>query len=159
MDIQKLKHAVFERTGIRMDDTDPVFALVALNEVVVCELLATAEEQRAESNAALDAKIATLVKIYEQIVAASKELATRVDQAHMAAALKAAAEAKAEIMKAARDAVSAEFEKVAAVVADSTVKLAETRRTDKTGSWAIAMVQAVVGGMVAALIVLAVMYR
>jgi hypothetical protein len=159
MDIKKLQHAVFERTSIRVDDSDPIFALVALNEVVVSELLATAEEQRAQNNAELDAKIASMVKIYDQIVAASKELATRVDQAHMASALKAAAEAKAEIMKAARHAMSAEIEKAAAVVADSTARLDEARAKVRTGSWAIAIVQAVIGGMVAALIVLAVMYR
>lgn len=159
MDIKKLQHAVFERTGIRVDDRDPVFALVALNEVIVSELLTAAEEQHAQSNAELDTKIGALVKIYEQIVAASKELAARADQAHMAAALKAAAEAKAEIMVTAREAIGVEVAKVAAVVANSPRPQAKTNTKDSIESWTIAIVQAVIGGMVAALIVLAVMYR
>jgi hypothetical protein len=155
MDIKKMRQVVFERTGIRLDDADPVFALVALNEIVVTQLLATAEEGRAQSNAEMDAKIASLVKIYEQIVAASKELVARVDQAHMAAALKAAAEAKAEIMVAARDAIGPEVAKTATVFADSANKLAATQVKTSAEGWTIAILQAVIGGMVAASIVLA----
>lgn len=39
MDQQKLRTLVFEKTGIRIDTTDPVFALVALNESVLEETL------------------------------------------------------------------------------------------------------------------------
>jgi hypothetical protein len=35
MDQQKLRSLVFDRTGIKIDVTDPVFALVALNEAVL----------------------------------------------------------------------------------------------------------------------------
>jgi hypothetical protein len=39
MDPQKLRTLVFEKTGIKIDTTDPVFALVALNESVLEEAL------------------------------------------------------------------------------------------------------------------------
>ena len=37
MDLNKLRTSVFEKTGIRIDTNDPVFALVALNETVLAE--------------------------------------------------------------------------------------------------------------------------
>ena len=37
MDQQKLRLLVFEKTGVRIDVDDPVFALVALNEAVLAE--------------------------------------------------------------------------------------------------------------------------
>jgi len=37
MDQQKLRSLVFEKTGVRIDIDDPVFALVALNEAVLAE--------------------------------------------------------------------------------------------------------------------------
>ena len=38
MDHHKLRSAVFEKTGIKIDTTDPIFALVALNESVLEEM-------------------------------------------------------------------------------------------------------------------------
>jgi hypothetical protein len=37
MDQQKLRNLVFEKTGVRIDIDDPIFALVALNEAVLEE--------------------------------------------------------------------------------------------------------------------------
>jgi hypothetical protein len=37
MDQQKLRNLVFEKTGVKIDVDDPVFALVALNEAVLAE--------------------------------------------------------------------------------------------------------------------------
>ena len=37
MDQQKLRTLVFEKTGVRIDIDDPIFALVALNEAVLAE--------------------------------------------------------------------------------------------------------------------------
>jgi hypothetical protein len=37
MDQQKLRNLVFEKTGVRIDIDDPIFALVALNEAVLAE--------------------------------------------------------------------------------------------------------------------------
>ncbi len=37
MDANKLRLEVFEKTGIKIDTTDPVFALVALNEAVLAD--------------------------------------------------------------------------------------------------------------------------
>src|SRR3954452_13813606 len=39
MDQNKLRTLVFEKTGIKIDTTDPVFAVVALNEAVLSEYL------------------------------------------------------------------------------------------------------------------------
>lgn len=158
MDIQRLQTAVFDKTGIRLDRADPVFALVALNEVVIADLLATAQEQWQQNNADLDAKIGALVKLQGQIMAGSKDLATRVDQAQLAAAMKAVAEAKSEIFKAARDAVTSEVAKAANIISEGTAQLAAERKKARSGSWALATVQAAIGGIVGALVVLAAMY-
>lgn len=37
MDANKLRNEVFEKTGIKVDTTDPIFALVALNEAVLAD--------------------------------------------------------------------------------------------------------------------------
>jgi len=37
MDQQKLRSLVFEKTGVKVDTDDPIFALVALNEAVLAE--------------------------------------------------------------------------------------------------------------------------
>ncbi|WP_075790642.1 hypothetical protein [Massilia putida] len=158
MDIQRLQTAVFDKTGIRLDRTDPVFALVALNEIVVADLLAGAQEQWAHNNADLDAKIGALVKINEQILAGSKDLAARVDQAQLAAAMKAVAEAKAEIFKAARDAVTVEVSKASGIISEGAAQLAAERKKARSSSWGLAIVQAIISGIVGALVVLAAMY-
>lgn len=157
MNLHQLQLTVFEKTGIRLDHHDPIFALVALNEVVVADLIAASQEHWAQTNAELDTKIGALATIHQQILAAAQELAGRVDQAHMAAALKAATEGKAEIFRAARDAVTVEVEKSASIITNGTAQLDAARKRARSGSWAIAILQAVIGGMVAAMIVLSVM--
>ncbi|WP_065306921.1 hypothetical protein [Janthinobacterium psychrotolerans] len=52
MDPHKLRSHVFDKTGIKVDTDDPIFALVALNEAVLAE---TVERQLAVLNAATDA--------------------------------------------------------------------------------------------------------
>ncbi len=37
MDQHQLRNLVFEKTGVKVDSNDPIFALVALNEVVLAE--------------------------------------------------------------------------------------------------------------------------
>jgi hypothetical protein len=154
MNIDKLKAAVFEKTGIRLERHDPIFSLVALNEVVIADLLAISQEQWARNNAELDDKISTLTKIQEQMLIAARELASRVDQAHMAAALNAATEAKAEIFKSARDAVTVEVQKSISIIAEGAAQLDAIRKQAKPNTWAIAIVQTVISGMLAAMIVL-----
>lgn len=39
MDIQKLRQIVFEKTGIRVDEVDPVFTVVALNEAMFEDMI------------------------------------------------------------------------------------------------------------------------
>ncbi|MET0268035.1 MAG: hypothetical protein ABW202_20770 [Duganella sp.] len=55
MDQQKLRTLVFEKTGVKIDVDDPVFALVALNEAVL-------EEAVERHIAAMDAASAELVQ-------------------------------------------------------------------------------------------------
>lgn len=154
MDTSKLQVAVFEKTGIRLDRTDPVFALVALNETVIEELFSSARDHWAQSSTELEAKIGALININEQILAASKDLATRADQAHMTAALRAAAQAKTEIFNAARDAVSVEVGKSASIITEAVTQIDAARRRGMLDTWSIAIVQAVIGGTVAGMIVL-----
>ena len=52
VDQHKLRSHVFDKTGIRIDTDDPIFALVALNEAVLAE---TIERQLALLHAATDA--------------------------------------------------------------------------------------------------------
>lgn len=63
MDLNKLRTQVFEKTGIKIDTNDPVFALVALNEAVLSEcveqhignLQNAAEQLKAETGQLLEA--------------------------------------------------------------------------------------------------------
>lgn len=153
MDIQRLQNQVFERTGIRIDAVDPVFTVVALNEAVFEDLMRVYEEAQTKSNGELDERIGSLVVLHRNLVAAGKDLTERADQAHLNSALKAAAEAKADIMAAARQAVSVEMEKAVALLAKAT----DEARANGRRSWGIAIAQAVIGGIVAAMIVLAVL--
>lgn len=52
MDAQRLRSHVFDKTGIKVDVNDPIFALVALNEAVLAE---TVERQLAVLDAAAQA--------------------------------------------------------------------------------------------------------
>ncbi|WP_332862095.1 hypothetical protein [Janthinobacterium svalbardensis] len=52
MDQHKLRSHVFDKTGIKIDVDDPIFALVALNEAVLAE---TVERQLALLNSATQA--------------------------------------------------------------------------------------------------------
>lgn len=45
MDTQKLRAQVFEKTGVKIDLDDPVFAVVALNELVLEEAIERISEQ------------------------------------------------------------------------------------------------------------------
>jgi hypothetical protein len=59
MDTNKLRNHVFEQTGIRIDTTDPVFALVALNDAVLAEGV---ERQRVLA-AEMSEQLATRTKV------------------------------------------------------------------------------------------------
>jgi len=60
MDQQKLRSLVFEKTGVRIDVDDPVFALVAMNEAVLAEAVERHVGLLHEANAALAAQVALL---------------------------------------------------------------------------------------------------
>lgn len=153
MDIQKLQHQVFEKTGIRIDEVDPVFTVVALNEAMFENLMTVHQATMEKNNGELDERIGSLVVLHRNMVAAGKDLAERADQAHLNAALKAAAEAKADILTAARQAVSVEMEKAIGLLATAM----DQARASGRRSWGIAITQAAVGGIVAAMIVLTVL--
>lgn len=153
MDIQRLQNQVFERTGIRIDAIDPVFTVVALNEAVFEELMTVFLETQTKNIGELDERIGSLVVLHRNLVAAGKDLTERADQAHLNAALKAAAEAKTEIMVAAKNAVSSELEKAAGIISNTSGHVHQTTRK----GWGIAIAQAIIGGIVSAGIILTVL--
>jgi hypothetical protein len=153
MDIQRLQNQVFERTGIRIDAIDPVFTVVALNEAVFEELMTVFLETQTKNIGELDQRIGSLIVLHRNLVAAGKDLTERADQAHLNAALKAAAEAKTEIMVAAKNAVSSELEKEAGINSNASSHVQQTTRR----GWGIAIAQAIIGGIVSAGIILMVL--
>jgi hypothetical protein len=60
MDQHKLRSLVFEKTGVKIDVDDPVFALVALNEAVLAEAVERHVALLHEASAELAAQVATL---------------------------------------------------------------------------------------------------
>jgi hypothetical protein len=151
MDIKRLQNQVFERTGIRIDAIDPVFTVVALNETIFEELMAVFLETQTKNIGELDERIGSLVVLHRSLVAAGKDLADRADQAHLNAALKAATEAKTEIMAAAKHAVNVELEKALGVIIGASSEAQQSNRR----SWGMAIAQATIGGILSAGIILA----
>jgi hypothetical protein len=60
MDQQKLRNLVFEKTGVKIDVDDPVFALVALNEAVLAEAVERHTALLREATGELAAQVALL---------------------------------------------------------------------------------------------------
>src|SRR4051812_13320870 len=60
MDQHKLRTLVFEKTGVKIDVDDPVFALVALNEAVLEEAVERHVALLREASAELSAQVAAL---------------------------------------------------------------------------------------------------
>jgi hypothetical protein len=161
MDISKLRTRIFEKTGVRVDDSDPIFTLVALNESLLENVIQTFNDTLGKNNAELDERIGSIVVLHRQFVAAAENLVERANQAHMASALKAAAEAKKEIMVAAQQAVSAEVEKSATIISTAANKLADAGNRVSLGQrhpWLVASAQAVISGIVAGTVVVATMH-
>jgi predicted nuclease of restriction endonuclease-like RecB superfamily len=161
MDIPKLRTRIFEKTGVRVDDTDPIFTLVALNESLLEDVIQTFNDTLGKNNAELDERIGSIVVAHRQLIAAAENLVERANQAHMASALKAAAEAKKEIMVAAQQAVSAEVEKSATIISTAANKLADAGNrvsVEQRQRWLVASAQAVISGIVAGIVVVATMH-
>lgn len=157
MDIDKLKNKVFEKTGFKIEETDPVFLVVALNESVFEELLLKYEEALRLNNTVLDEKIGSLVDLHQNIVKASQHLSQNADQAHIVSALKAAAEAKVDIMNAARVAISLEVEKASSIVTNAAHQLAAAAEKVCKHSginWQVTLVEGVISGIIAGVIML-----
>jgi hypothetical protein len=60
MDQQKLRTLVFEKTGVKIDVDDPVFALVAMNEAVLEEAVERHVKLLNDASGALAGKVASL---------------------------------------------------------------------------------------------------
>lgn len=153
MDIQKLRTSIFEKTGVRVDATDPIFTLVALNEVMLDECIASFKKAQDANNAELDERIGKMVELRNSMTTAANNLYERANQAHKAAALKAATDARAEIM----EAMHVEVKQAVSLIgsaADALVTASEQAREQKMGRWITATVQAVIGGIVAGTTVL-----
>ena len=61
MDLNLLRMAVFEKTGIKVDTEDPIFALVALHETVLAESVAHQLNAIDEATARMHAQTAELL--------------------------------------------------------------------------------------------------
>ena len=153
MDIQRLQNQVFERTGVRIDAIDPVFTVVALNEAVFEELMKAFLETQTKNIGELDERIGSLVVLHRNLVSAGKDLAERADQAHLNSALKAATEAKSEILSAAKTAVSSEMKVAVRLLKEATDEV----QKNKKRAWSLAVVHAVIGGIVASGLMLAIL--
>lgn len=75
MDQQKLRTLVFEKTGVKIDVDDPVFALVALNEAVLAEAVERHVALLDEATAALAAQADALITGGERPPLAAKRTA------------------------------------------------------------------------------------
>jgi excinuclease UvrABC nuclease subunit len=148
MDIQKLRTAIFEKTGVRVDASDPIFTLVALNDVMLEECIATFKKVQDKNNAELDERIGKMVELRNSMAKASNNLFERANQAHKAAALKAATEARAEIMEAMHIEVKQAVSRIS-TAADDLVAASEQAGEQRLGRWMTATVHAVIGGIVA----------
>ena len=60
MDQQKLRTLVFEKTGVKIDVDDPVFALVAMNEAVLEEAVERHVKLLNDASGALAGRVASL---------------------------------------------------------------------------------------------------
>lgn len=63
MDQHKLRNLVFEKTGVKVDTDDPIFALVALNEAVLAETVERHVALIEAATEALLAQVATLAAV------------------------------------------------------------------------------------------------
>jgi len=66
MDINKLRTLVFEKTSIKIDTNDPIFALVALNEAVLAECVEQHVEVMLQTTDTLSAQTAQLLEAGER---------------------------------------------------------------------------------------------
>jgi len=152
MDIQKLRTAIFEKTGVRVDAVDPIFTLVALNEVVLDESIALFKNVQDKNNSELDERIGKMVALRDSIISATNNLVERANHAHKVAALSAAADVRNEIMDATKSAMHVEVKQSVSHILAAAERLAAASdevREQKSRRWIIAIVQAIIGGIVA----------
>lgn len=98
MDTTKLRTHVFEKTGIRIDTTDPVFALVALNDAVLADGV---ERQRI----AVDTMIESIIRQSDTLLEAGERY-KRTVQRSSARSDEPAAEQTSEQVKSSKSAAS-----------------------------------------------------
>ena len=152
MDIQKLRTTIFDKTGIRVDAADPIFTLVALNEAMLEESIALFNQVQSKNNAELDERVGKLVVLHRNIVSATELLIERADHAHKAAALKAAADARAQILETAQAAMNTQLVHAASLIKGATDDLAIATTAAKnllSKHWIFSTIQTVIGGVIA----------
>jgi hypothetical protein len=69
MDLNLLRTAVFEKTGIKVDTQDPIFALVALHETVLADSIAHQLNAIDDATARLQQQTEALLAAAEQVKA------------------------------------------------------------------------------------------
>jgi len=95
MDANKLRSEVFEKTGIKVDTTDPIFALVALNEAVLADYAKQNLGGLAEATDKLREQTEQLLDAGERTKALLLQLGHKVDDPTTVAAVAAPAPAPA----------------------------------------------------------------
>jgi hypothetical protein len=75
MDTDKLRVLVFEKTGIKIDKTDPIFALVALNDAVITASVEKHAASMLMLSDELDRKVSVLSEISDKVGAQLVQLA------------------------------------------------------------------------------------
>lgn len=148
MDIDQLRNEVFAKTKIRLDETDPVFAIVALNEAVLDEWLQKANHALEENQLLLDEKLNALIEVHDQFLSQSRLWAEQARHSHKEFVLTTAVKAKAEVAEAAYKAIRAELRSVPRLS-----PLDATAREEKQAHrWMSAIVQGIVSGFIAAVL-------
>jgi len=154
MDIQKIRASIFEKTGTKIDVSDPVFTIIAMNEAMIEELFSSHQQTISNADVNLDEKIGILVSLQNRLIEHSGELLQKNSNAQLTAALKAATEAKAEILKAARIAVRDEVKASSDIITSAAESLAEKSKHVARTHWMMSLAIGVLSGITSAVIVM-----
>jgi len=90
MDLNKLRTQVFEKTGIKIDTTDPLFALVALNEAVLSECVTPQLDNLQDATAQLKEQTKHLIEAGDRVKRLLLQMGQTVDDPAPAASMTAA---------------------------------------------------------------------
>lgn len=141
MDRRKYIAEVVKKTGIRLDENDPVFAVVLLNQLIL-------EEQKSELEILVEQLSSTGKAINGEVVKQAQTLwdsKTRQLNAEAAELKMALLREHSHLQKGAREAVTQ-------AVNDAVVNLTSSMTDNNRSNWTATIVGGLVGGLVVALV-------